>query len=362
MIIKVSDYKNLKKFVYFPKTLYSSSKEFTPPIYSSVLKELKERVLKAKDYTALLYIKDGKALGRILYTVNTSKQLNKQIGYFSYFDFVNDKNVVKSLSNFMINELKGKVDYVEGSFCPYDPDTRRGVLVKGFNEPHTFLTSYNFTYYQTLLEECGFIKAYDTYTVKILDWEDAFLKSKRIAELVNKRYKIKVDNLNFKNIDRDLKDVHLILNEATNELIYQDAPSMELIESFVKSLKFFIEPKLVKIAREQETDTPIGFSLTIKDVNEILKKTNGKINLFKFLSMKNKVKRCRGMLQYVIPKYQNKGVIASLFYETGKTMKELNLEYFEGGTIMETNPNSWQPFVNMGGEISKIYRIYGKEV
>ena len=192
--------------------------------------------------------------------------------------------------------------------------------------------------------------------------ESAFSKVERIASLTEKRYGVTVSDLNYKNIDSDLKAVHDILSVATTDLNYQDSPSMDLIKNVLKSLKFFIVPSLVKIAREKETGLPVGFSLTIPDFNEVLKKTNGKVNIFKFLYYKRKIKRCRGMLQYVIPKYQNKGTIAQLFYETGKTMKTLKLDYFEGGTIMENNPSSWKPFVNLGGEISKIYRIYGKEI
>lgn len=362
MIIKVTNLKTLKKFVYFPKELYKNCEEFSPPIYSTLIKELKNEVLLSKKYTALLYVKNNKVLGRILYTVSRSKHQNKDIGYFSFFDFYNDIEIVKSLTKYMEEDLKGKIDYIEGTFTPYDPDTRRGILVKGFNEPHTFLTTYNYSYYSTLLENCGFYKAYDTYTLKVPNFELIFPKIERIALFSQKRYDITVSNLNYSNVEADLKAVHEILNVATNDLNYQDAPSMELIKSTLKSLKFFINPNLIKIAREEKTNLPVGFSLTLPDFNEIFKITNGKINLIKFLYYKRKIKKCRGILQYVIPKYQNKGAIAQLFYETGKSMKELNIDYFEGGTIMENNPSSWKPFINLGGEISKIYRIYGKEI
>ena len=218
-----------------------------------------------------------------------------------------------------------------------------------------------YNYYPTILESIGLTKAYDTYSVEVNLDGPILDKVKRIAALSAKKYNVRIDNFSYKNLEKDLSDVHNVLTKATNEFIYQDAPSMDLIRKTLKSLKFFIEPKLVKIARDENGEA-IGFSLTLIDVNEIIKKTNGKINPIKFLLQKKKAKRCRGMLQYVIPKYQNKGTIAQLFYETQKTMRELKIEHFEAGTIMENNSSSWQPFVNLGGEISKIFRIYGKEI
>ena len=74
-------------------------------------------------------------------------------------------------------------------------------------------------------------------------------------------------------------DVHNIFSNATNEINYQDPPSIDTIKSFLKSFSFFIEPELIKIARENTTNKPVGFSLTLPDANQIFKKTKGKINM-----------------------------------------------------------------------------------
>ena len=360
MILKVQDVKTLKEFIYFPKTLYANSKEFCHPIYSSLIKELKHEVLKTNNYTALLYKENGKILARIMYTVTFNNKLNKNVCYFSFFDAVNDINAVKQLFSYLENDVKEKTNYIEGTFSPYDPDTRRGVLIKGYDEPHTLFTSYNYSYYGKLLEALNYTKAYDTFTIKVKPTAEIYSKIERIAKLSQKKYGVEVKSFSYKNLKKDLSDVHKIMSEATTELNYQEAPSFALIYKSFKSLRFFINPKLVKIARIN--GEPVGFSFTILDYNEVLSKTNGKINLFTFFKNKNKITRCRGMLQYVIPKYQMKGTLAQLINETYSDMNKLGITYFEGGTILEENTSSYMPYVNLGGEISKIYRIYKKEL
>ena len=48
--------------------------------------------------------------------------------------------------------------------------------------------------------------------------------------------------------------------------------------------------------------------------------------------------------------------------QIGALMREKKIEYFEGGTIMEKNVASWKILVKFGGVISKVYRIFQKEV
>ena len=362
MIIKVDSFEKLDKFIFFVRELYSSDENFACPIFFSLKKELRRELFEKKRSNAILCVRNAEVVGRLLYGEGDSKQKNKHIGYFSYFDTIDDFSVAQELFSFMENDLKGKVDYVEGTFSPFDPDTRRGVLVEGYDQPHTIFTSYNFPYYGDFLEKLGYFKAYDTYTVRIDLTEDSYNLASRLASSCPVRSAVEISPLDLKNIDKEVDDVHRIFEEATFELNYQAAPSKTLIKSTFNNMKAFIEPSLVKIAREKDTGRPIGFCLVLKDYNEILRKTKGKIDPFAFIFGKNKIRRVRGVLQYVVPDYQGKGVIGLLYKNLYDSMKKLRIDYFEGGTIMENNVASWKIMVKFGGKISKIYRIYGKNI
>lgn len=362
MITRVDNKKTLRKFIFFVRDLYKTDKNFACPIFFSLKKELNSEVLTKKRSVAAVCLRDGKIVGRILFGVGDSKQRGEKIGYFSYFDCIEDYSVAKELVDYMLSSLKDKVAYVEGTFSPFDPDTRRGILVKGFTEPHTIFTSYNYSYYGEFLEKLGFSKAYDTFTVRV----DMGTKSYDALSVLAARSAVgkdvSVDDLNLKDVDGEVEAVHRIFEEATFALNYQEAPSVSLIRSVFRSMKAFIDPSLVKIARERETGRPIGFCLVLKDYNEILRKTKGKIKPFTFLFMRNKIKGARGILQYVVPEYQGKGLICMLYKSLYDAMRKKGITYFEGGTIMEDNAASWKSMVRLGGEVSKVYRIYGKEI
>lgn len=362
MIIKVNDKSTLYEFIYFIKDLYKNHKKYTYPIFFSQKKELSKIVLEKKTYTALLCKINGKTCGRLLYTIDYSKQRKENIGYFSYFDCVESLEVATELFDYMEKDLSGKVGYIEGTYSPFDPDTRRGILVKGFEYDHTFMTSYNYEYYEILLQNLGYEKAYDTYTVSIPLEKSSIDKVRTIGEKMGSLLDVKIDNLNLRNIEKDIVDIHTILQRATTELNYQEAPSLEVITKFANSVKLFLNPHLVKIAREKSTDKAIGFCLVLPDYNQILKKSNGKINPLLFITKKYKIDSVRGILQYVVPEYQKKGLIALIYYKLYQAFDKFGITKFEGGTILENNSDSWGALVKFGGEITKIYRIMGKNL
>ena len=363
MIIKVNSKKDLHKFIYFIKDLYKNEKHYVFPIFHSIKKELEQIVLKDNDYIAILSMDRGSVQGRLLFTYDHNKKRDEKICYFSFFDTIDDSLVVKELFSYMEEDMrKNKVIYAEGTYAPYDPDTRRGVLISGFDIDPTIFTAYNYSYYGNLLEQIGYSKAIDTVSLNA----DVSQKSKKRLNTISKYFSrsndVRVDPMDWKELDRDMNDVYEILKTATNEIVYQDAPSIEIIAETAKSMKAFINPNLIRIARENKTNKPIGFCLVLPDFNQIFKKTKGKIRPLKMLYLKRKITKARGTMQYIIPKYQNSGLIGHIFKVIFDELESLGITDFEAGTMMENNPKPINAFKKFGGEIIKIYRIYGKEI
>jgi hypothetical protein len=363
MIKLVGNNKDVKNFVYYVEDLYKGHKNYVYPIFSALKKEFKKIVLEDKSYKAILSIKNKEIKGRLLFTYSFSKKQNKEICYFSFFDCVNDIEVVRELFGYMEDDmLKNNISYSEGTFSPYDADTRRGVLIRGFDIDPTIFTSYNYEYYGKLLEEFGYSRAIDTVSLNA----DVNQKSKKRLNTISKYFlrshDVRVDSLNWKNLDKDMDDVHSILSIATNEIVYQDAPSIEMIAKTAKQLKLFINPNLIKIARENITNKAIGFCLVLPDFNQVFKKTKGRIRPIRMIIAKSKISKARGTMQYIVPEYQNTGLIAHIFNSLFDEFKKIGVTDFEAGTMMENNPKPINAFKKFGGEVIKTYRIYGKEL
>ena len=363
MIREVKTKKDLMKFIYFIKDLYKEDPYYVYPIFSAQKKELSEIVLEKKTYKALLCEQGGQIKGRLLFTYDHSKKQGKKICYFSYFDVHNSYGVVEELFSAMEADMKEhSIDYSEGTFSPFDPDTRRGVMVKGFKKDPSIFTSYNYEYYGELLEQFGYRKAIDT----VLLGTDVNKRAKKRLNTFSKFFKrshdVRVDCLSWKNLDRDLKDIEIIIREASNEIIYQDAPTIEMIRNVAEQMRFFINPKFVKIARENETDKPVGFCLVVPDFNQVFKKTKGRILPLRMMYLKKRITRARGQMQYIVPEYQNTGLIGHMFNVIFDDFIEEGITDFVAGTMMEDNHKPITAFQKFGAEITKIYRIYGKEL
>lgn len=363
MIINVNTKKTLNDFIYFIKDIYKDDEHYVYPIFYAVKKELKKLVLEEKTYKAILSVEQNKIRGRVLYTIEYSKKQRKNICYYSFFDCYNDQKVVAELFDYIEKDMKTKkIDYIEGTFSPYDPDTRRGVLIKGYNIDPTIFTSYNKEYYGGLLENYGFNKAIDTVSLNAKVNDKSKKRLNTLSKYFNRSHDVRVDSLNFKDLDKDLNDVHEILKVATNEIVYQDAPSIDLVAEAAKTLKPFINPKFIKIARETKTDIPVGFCLVLPDFNQVLKKTKGKIRPLRMYLLKSKITKARGTMQYIVPSYQNTGLIGHMFKSIFDEFVKFGITDFEAGTMMENNDKPINAFKKFGGEIIKVYRLYGKEI
>lgn len=363
MIQVCKDKKDLRKFIYFIKDLYKDDPYYVYPIFFAQKKELYDLCIMQKSYKAILSIEEGKVLGRLLYTYDYSKKQQKKICYYSYFDTVNDFSVVKEMFNYMEQDMKdNNIVYSEGTFSPFDPDTRRGIMIKGFNKMPSIFTSYNFEYYGKLLEQYGFNKAIDTVLLNAEVNEKSKKRLNTFSKFFLRSHDVRIDSVDFKNLDRDLDDIETILSLATNEIVYQDAPDIELIRNTADQLKSFINPKLVKIARENGSNKPVGFCFVMPDFNQVFSKTKGRIRPLYMLYLRKKITRARGQMQYIVPEYQNTGLIGHLFKVIFDDLVEEGINEFEAGTMMEDNPKPINAFKKFGGEIIKIYRLYGKEI
>ena len=347
--------------------LYRGDDFYVPYMRGDLLRTLKKIVLEEKSYTALAVEEKGKYIARVLFTIAPSKQLKlERCGFFSHFESVNDRKCSDMLLSEMCRLLRrGGVTYVEGTYFPYDQDNRRGILVEGFADEPMILTSYNPPYYSELLESFGFHKDFDAVSYK-LDYGRYDIE--RIAPLVKKvqeRYDLYISPADFSRLDREIDDVHAVIQEATTDIIFQDAPTKEDLRRIVAGWKSFLWEDFIHICRRREDDKPVGFMMSIPNYFTVFRKMKGRTNpisLFKALYWRKRIKSVRAILQYVIPSYQSRGVNFALYHEFYCSCRKYGIEAMEAGTIMEKNEISRRNVEKASGQLSKVFRIYGREL
>lgn len=360
--------KLIKSFVNFPDQLYKGDDKYVPYMKGDLTKTLTKLLLQEQSYVALLAQQNNKVLARVLFTVSKNKQLNtEKCGFFSMFECVNDQSVCNALLDEMVRILKERgAEYLSGTYFPYDQDNRRGILVDGFDRAPLIFTSYNKDYYDTLLAGYGLKKHADTLEYKLeMDKLVNYQRVKRVAEYAEKKFNFRVDTVDWSQVEKDIEDVHTVMNAATTDIIYQDAPSIEALKSIVVGWKNYLNKDYLLIARSNVTNEPLGVVIALPDYFEVFKKMRGKMDLkglVTFVKERKKIKSVRAILQYVIPKYQALGVAMALYIKLVDTIAYNGITYLEAGTIMENNAQSNNAIKSIGASLERVYRIYYKEI
>ena len=219
---------------------------------------------------------------------------------------------------------------------------------------------YNPRYYPSLLEGVGLKKAKDLYAY-LLE-ESTFHKDRlfRITErLVKKEPKLRIRPINLRRFGEELKIIKEIYNHAWSKN-WGFVPLTEAeIDDLGKNLKPLVVPDIVLFSYWEEE--PVGFSVSLPDYNQILKRLNGKLGLLgipKFLYFSRKIRTIRVMLLGVKHAFQKRGVEGLLYIETFK--RGIAKGYFgaECSWILEDNILMQHGIEAMGGKRYKTYRVY----
>lgn len=369
-IVEIKDRQGLKKFIDFAWDIYKGDSCWVPPLKSDMMDTLTGKnnpLFKNGPHTFFMVYRYGKPAGRILTGINENlnKKKNRNEGYISLFECVDDEEISCALFDAALSWLKARgVTCVKGPVSPTNGDDYRGLLVEGFDGPPVLMNSYNPPYYVSLFEKSGFKKHLDLYAyyydLSIIDLD----RYARPVEYAMKRYDFRVEPIKLKYIEREMLDIKQVLDAAMPEE-WEDLtpPSIEEIKAEARKLRHLADPNLIYIARNG--CRPIGFSVALPDYNQVLRHLNGRIfpwGFLKFLWLKRKISGGRLFVLFVIPEYRKKAVSSAILFKTLQAAKARGYIYGEGSTIGETNTSMIRDAEGMGGKHYRTYRIFYKDL
>jgi GNAT superfamily N-acetyltransferase len=362
----VTSKKDLLKFIKLPWKLYQDDPNWVPPLIMDRKKLLDEKhnpFFRHAEMALFLAYRDGQLVGRIGGICNEKhNQFHKdKMGFFGFFESINDTEVTKVLFDTVISWLKGRGK--DGMYGPMNPSTNDevGLLIKGFETPPFIMMPHNPPYYQDLYESYGLKKSKDLYAWYI----DAVKREVpermvRIAREITSRNKITLRNLKKKNLKQELKLIREIFNDAwSNNWGFIQLTDEEL-EHAANDLKQIADEQFLLLAEKE--GKPIGFSITLPNINEILiKNRNGRLfptGLIRLLTGLKKIKTMRLPLLGIIQEYQHIGLGSIFYMESLNRAKKIGVKAGELSWILEDNIPMNKAIQNLGAEIYKTYRIY----
>ncbi len=371
-IRKVENEPDRMKFIKLPWELYKGDANWVPPLIFDVRKNLnpaKNPFFKHAEMDLFLAEKDGKLVGRIaaIKNDNHNKFHKDNAGFFGFFETIDDEEVSDLLLDAACQWCKEKgFDEVLG---PVNPSTNDecGLLVDGFDSSPVFLMTYNPKHYQAKIENFGFEKAKDLYAYdipkEVINDEKVMNKLNRMAELIKKRYNVTTHFIDMKNLSSEVRKIEEIYNSAW-ETNWGFVPlTTEEFDYMAESLKMVVDPDLVMFA---EVDgKPAGFTLSLPDFNQVLKKMNGRLlpfGLFTILLNKKKINNLRVIIMGVKPEFQKKGIDSVFYLETIKNGNKNGYRGAEISWVLEDNMPMRMTAEKLGAKIYKTYRIYRKSL
>lgn len=356
--------KEREAFIRFAWEIYRDSPAWVPPLLMDRRKLMdreKNPFYRHAEAEFFLARRDGRIVGRIgaIVNHNHNAEHNDKLGFFGFFECVDDQEVASALVRTAKEWLKARG--MEGMRGPASPSVNDeyGLLIDGFEHPPAVLMPYNPPYYARLLEGAGLAKVKDLYAY-LMRQENVFSeKFARVAELVRKRDDLTVRTIDMKDFAGEIARIKRLYNSAWQHNWGAVPMTDEEFDALAKDLKPVVDPRLVLIAEHQ--GEPVGFSLSLPDLNVPLKYNRRGTLLGGLLQMflrKKEIKLLRIIVLGIVPEKLKTGAGTLLLYETGRRGIEAGFPFGEASWVLEDNVMMNRAAEFMNGERTKTYRLY----
>ena len=334
--------KDKRDFINFATEIYKNDSNWVRPLDEDI-----ESVFNAEknglfaDGEAIRWVvKDGagKIYGRIaaFYSRHQAEANEQPTGGCGFFESVDNQDVANMLFDASRQWLEQKgMQAMDGPVNFGDRNFWWGLLTEGFTKP-MYCQNYNPPYYQQLFENYGFKNYFEQYDYARELLPDrlnssTYERAMRINETPGYEFK----TLDLKQVDKLAEDFREIYNKGWAKFNGVNPISSEHARKLMATMKPILDPEVAYFAYFE--GAPIGFFISIPDLNMLIGDFNGKFGIVNKLRMIWRLKKTRmasrlwGLIFGIVPEHQGKGVESGLIYMiekltmTGKS-KYKNLE------------------------------------
>jgi len=365
-VLPVATPRTRRDFLHLPWRVYAGDPNWVPPLLGQMKKTMdaeRNGYLRKGPHRMFAAYRDGRPAARIMAGVDerTNREKGLRNGWFALFEAAADFEAAAAVLDAARDFLAGVgCDLMRGPVSPTGGDDYRGLLVLGFDSPPVLMDSYNPAYYLDFFTRWGLAKSNDYLAYRLFP---RMPKNPEAVEYAQKRYGFRLDCLDPRRLDREVRDIHAILQQAMPEWPDQIPPNLAEVEEEARILKAYADPDLIYIARAG--DEPVGFCITMPDLNQVLIHLNGRLLPFgwlKYLYWRRRIEVLRFFVLFVVPEWRKKGVTAAMYVKLFRAAGGKGMKWGEGSTVREENLPMRRDAEGAGGEHYKTYRIYSRAI
>jgi GNAT superfamily N-acetyltransferase len=135
------------------------------------------------------------------------------------------------------------------------------------------------------------------------------------------------------------------------------------IEHMVAKLKQVADLRIILLAEDK--GRPVGFAFGLPNLNEVIKRMNGRLTplgILKYLYYRKRIQGIRTLVFGVVKEYQHTGLSYLLYDELEKRVFGSGYQWGETSWQLEDNDLVNRFCLSVGAHLYKKYRIYEKKI
>ena len=367
----VESRRDLREFIDLPYRLHSNSPVWVPPIKLERRLFLNRRLnafFKHGDAQLFLARRDGRVVGRLSaqYDEAFNAFHSNRWGMFGFLELEDDPEVLPALLEAAGAWLRGHGrDHVIGPM-DFTINDESGVMVEGFEREPMVKQPWHPPYYERLCEHAGLTKAMDLWMweLDISDRDHMLPIIFELAEQLEPRHGITLRKMSRRSLRKDIDRFAEVYNAAWSENWGFSPYSKADLDYYTQELQLVFDANWFMVAETREGET-VAVAITVPDVNQVLKKMNGRLlplGWWHFLRKGSTIDRVRVGFLGVKPEYQHTGVAAGMYVEHFDMATDTPQTWGEMGWILETNDNMNRAMEAMHGRVVRRYRVYESDL
>jgi GNAT superfamily N-acetyltransferase len=315
-----------KQFIDLPKRLYKGNRYWVCPLDNDIEARFDpSRNELFQGGEAIRWIVRETAGGRVVgrsaafYNSEQAAIEEQPTGGCGFFESTDDQKVADMLFDAARDWLRGRgMEAMDGPVNFGDRDQWWGLLVDGHELQPLYANPYNPPYYKELFENYGFQNYFNQYSYyRTIDIgalnPGVYERVKRLNETPGYSFQ----HISKKNMEQVADDFRRIYNKAWAQHSGVKPIDREHAMKLMKTLRPIIDERLIYFARFN--GEPIGFFIMVPDINRVIGRFMGKLNLINKLRLMwlvrhGKADRIFAMIFAVDPDFHGKGIESGMMH------------------------------------------------
>ncbi len=328
-----------REFLDLPKRLYRGNRNWVCPLDNDIESVFdpgkNKKFAHGKAIRWIARDESGRVCGRIAAFYNTDDAAIEEqpTGGIGFFEAEDDGDLANLLFDAAREWLAANgMEAMDGPVNFGSRDAWWGLLVDGFEFQPLYTNPYNPPYYIKLFENYGFRNYFNQYTYnrKLATGalnQSVYDRVKRLEESPGYRF----EHIDIRNLEQVAEDFRMIYNKAWVQHSGVKPLDREDARKMMKSMKPIIDERLIYFA--YFNDEPIGFFIMVPDLNRVIGRFGGKLNLINkirlwvMLKLTHKADRIFAIIFGVAPEFHGKGIESGIIHRFEQEIAKGDMPY-----------------------------------